>query len=349
MELRTDPFFQVLKAGLWGEMPEPLHTISQTDWTELLDQARAHSLQAIVADGANLMPCENKPSLAQVAELASSQQAAEKGNKYLCSILKQMAVFWEKEGIDAILLKGQGLAVMYANPLHRTPGDIDWYFPGNENFKKALALVKAKGIVPAIDGDGDYHYSVKGVVIEHHKKWCDISSPFTQRHVAGIEKEYGFSHGPDFTVPAPLTNLIQLNVHILKHVLIRGVGWRQLCDLALATKHYCGQYSFEEYRQAVIKLKLMRWSELLYGVLAEYLGTDCAWMPVVPSVGNDVDRLADLIMRCGNFGRESGKTIMGSYASSALWLLGYVPEEVIWRPLALASNRLGQLFISKRL
>ena len=68
--------------------------------------------------------------------------------------------------------KGQGLAAMYPNPLHRTPGDIDWYLPGIENFSKALALVKSKGLAPEIDGDGDYHYSVNGVVVEHHRRWC---------------------------------------------------------------------------------------------------------------------------------------------------------------------------------
>ena len=344
MELRAEPFFYVLKAGLWEEVPASSLKFSQSDWTSILDRARAHSVLALIADGSNLLPKENKPSLLQIAELVASDQVAEKGNKLVDAVLKQMAAYWQKEGVDAVLLKGQGLAYLYPNPLHRTPGDIDWYFPGKENFRKALALVQAKGLCPRIDGDGDFHYSVNGVIIEHHKKWCDISSPLKQGRVSVIEKEYGFTQGPGYRIPSALTNLIQLNVHILKHLLVMGVGWRQLCDLALATKHYCGQYDPQKYRLAVNSLGLMKWSRLLYGVLAEYLGVEPAWMPLDPGKGKDVDRLAKLIMDCGNFGRESGKRMVGSYLTAATLLCRYVPGEVLWRLLELAGNRFGQLF-----
>ena len=348
MELCNSPFLYVLKAGLWGTLGSTVPVgFSDTDWDVLLKQARAHAVDALVADGTGLLPAELRPSFQQLGSLAWTVGAIETGNKKVNAVLVSMAAFWKREGITAVLLKGQGIANIYPDPLHRTPGDIDWYFPGLENFKKALALVKARGVAPEIDGDGDFHYNVKGVVVEHHKRWCDISSPFKQGRVAGIEKEFGYSRGSEYTVPAPLTNLIQLNVHILKHVLVMGVGWRQLCDLALATSHYCGQYSVQDYKDAVSKLGLMRWSRLLYGVLAKYLGTDCAWMPVAPLENRDVDRLADLIMNCGNFGRESGKKMMGSYVSSAFWLCRYVPGEVLWRPLMLTLNRFGQILRRK--
>ena len=349
MELLHSPFLYVLKAGLWDSLPEgPVPAgMVDADWKTLLAQANAHAVDALVSDGAGLLPEQLRPSFQQLAPLAMAVDAIERGNEKVNAVLKPMAAFWKKKGVTAVLLKGQGLAGLYERPEHRTPGDIDWYLPGKENFGKALALIQAKGFAPEIDGDGDYHYSASGVVVEHHKGWCDISSPFKKGHVARIEKEFGYFQGPEYMVPAPLTNLIQLNVHILKHVLVMGVGWRQLCDLALATKHYCGQYSPEEYRKAIGRLGLVRWSRLLYGVLAKYLGTDCAWMPVAPLISRDTDRLAELIMGCGNFGRESGKRMVGSYASSAILLCRYVPGELIWRPIMLAWNRLVQLFRRK--
>ena len=88
----------------------------------------------------------------------------------------------------------------------------------------------------------------------------------------------------------------------------------------------------------------MKWSRLLYGVLAEYLGVYPTWIPLVPGKGKDVDRLAKLITDSGNFGRESGKKMLGSYTTAASLLCRYVPGEVLWRPLVLAGNRFGQLF-----
>ena len=349
MESPHSPFLYVLKAGLWGFLPEAPVTIrlSDEEWSILLSQASAHAVEAVISDGAGLLPEDLRPSFRQLAPLAVAVDSIERGNEMVNAVLKPMAAFWKKEGITAVLLKGQGLAGMYKKPEHRTPGDIDWYFPGKENFSKALSLIQSKGFAPEIDGDGDFHYNVRGVVVEHHKRWCDISSPFKQGIVSVIEKEHGYSQGPEFVLPAPLTNLVQLNVHILKHVLVMGVGWRQLCDLALATKNYCGQYSKEEYVRAIGRLGLMQWTRLLYGVLAKYLGTDCAWMPVNPLESRDTDRLAELIMRCGNFGRRSGKKMVGSYLSASMLLFRYVPGEVLWRPNMLAWNRLCQLFRRK--
>ena len=346
MELQSSPFLRVLRAGLWNlPLEESFEPLSFADWAEILAQARAHSVLALIADGAGEVSETSRPSLQQIASLALATEEVERGNNKVEAVLRQMAAFWKSESVDAILLKGQGLAGLYAIPEHRTPGDIDWCFPGKDNFSKALALVRSKGFIPERDSDGDYHYSVNSVMVEHHQKWCDLSSPFKRRLVAEIETKYGCSQGQDYIVLAPLTNLIQLNVHILKHVLVLGVGWRQLCDLAVATNHYAGEYSVEEYRQAIDLLGLRRWTSLLYGVLVKFLGVDPARLPVEPETGKDVDRLGEMIMDCGNFGRESGKGMMSSYISSAVFFCRYAPEEVFWRPVMLAWNRFIRLFI----
>lgn len=340
----------MLRAGLWNLPPEGscFEHLTDDDWAEIIDQARAHSVQALIADGLGLVPESSRPSLQKTAALALATEAVEQGNCKVEAVLKQMAAFWAKQGVTAVLLKGQGLAGMYAIPKHRTPGDIDWYFPGEENYSKALSLVRSKGFDPKEDSDGDCHYGVGGVLVEHHKRWCNLSSPFKQRSVAIIEKQYGYSQGQDYTIPAPLTNLVQLNVHILKHMLVLGVGWRQFCDLAIATGHYSGRYSTEDYRNAIESLGLMRWTRLLYGVLAKFLGVDPASLPVEPVTGKDVDRLAELIMRCGNFGRASGKGMLASYMASASLLFRYAPGEVLWRPARLARNRLDLIIKRKR-
>ena len=346
MELQNSPFLRVLRAGLWnlpledsGSMP-----LSETDWTEILSLARAHSVQALIADGTGLVPEASKPSLQQIASLAISTDAVEKGNSKVESVLKQMSACWKSNGVEAVLLKGQGLAGMYAIPQHRTPGDIDWYFPGKENYSKALSIVQSRGFIPEYDSDGDCHYIVNGVVVEHHRRWCDLSSPLKEKCVASVEKEFGYSQGQDYNTLAPLTNLVQLNCHILKHLLVMGIGWRQLCDLAIASRHYVGLYSQEEYRLVISDLGLTKWTKLLYGVLAKYLGVDSSSLPVEPLEVKDVDQMAGYIMGCGNFGKESGKGMLTSYMTSVKLLSRYTFVEVFWRPFMLAWNRFGRCF-----
>ena len=345
MELSHSPFLYLLKAGLWGSLPEaPVPTgLSDADWAALFAQASAHAVDALVSDGAGLLPEGQRPPFQQLAPLAVAVDAIERGNERVDAVLKSMAAFWKKEGVTAVLLKGQGLAGMYAKPEHRTPGDIDWYFPGKENFQKALALVKAKGLAVEIDGDGDYHYIVNGVLVEHHKGWCNLSNPFKKRRIEAMEIECGYVSERHFTTLAPVTNLIQLNAHILKHVLVMGIGWRQLCDLAVAYKYYYGQYPAQDYQKEIARLGLTGWTKLLNGVLVHYLGADREWMPLDASTGADVDRLADIVMHSGNFGRESGRGMMSSFIGKSGLLSRFAVGELLWRPLVLGWNRLNQL------
>ena len=350
MELLHSPFLYVLKAGLWGSLPEaPVpEDLSDTDWAAFFAQASAHAVDALVSDGAGLLPEGQRPPFQQLAPLAVAVDAIERGNDRVDAVLKSMTAFWEKEGVTAVLLKGQGLAGMYAKPEHRTPGDIDWYFPGNENFQKALALVNDRGVAAEIDGDGDYHYTVNGVVVEHHKGWCNLSSPFKESRIEAVEKEYGYATERQFKTLAPVTNLIQLNIHILKHVLVMGIGWRQLCDLAVAYKYYYGHYSAQDYQTEIARLRLTRWTKLLNGVLVNYLGAKREWMPLDAQSGADVDRLADIVMQSGNFGRESGRGKMGSIIGKAGLLGRYAFGELFWRPVSLGWNRSFQLFERKK-
>ena len=150
MELCNSLFLHVLKAGIWGVLPEFPFPANASDkgWESLLKQAHAHAVEALIADGIGLLPAESRPSFQILGSLAIAVDAIERGNQKVNTVLKSMAAFWEKKGVSAVLLKGQGLAVMYPIPLHRSPGDIDWYLPGKDNFNKALSLVIDKGLAP---------------------------------------------------------------------------------------------------------------------------------------------------------------------------------------------------------
>ena len=62
MELQNSPFLKVLRAGIWNlpleeSADEPL---SESDWSDIFTLAKAHSVQALIADGAGLVPAAGK-------------------------------------------------------------------------------------------------------------------------------------------------------------------------------------------------------------------------------------------------------------------------------------------------
>ena len=66
-------------------------------------------------------------------------------------------------------------------------------------------------------------------------------------------------------------------------------------------------------------------------------------MPLDASTGADVDRLADIVLHSGNFGRESGRGMMSSFIGKSGLLSRFAFGELLWRPLVLGWNRLNQL------
>lgn len=345
MELTDSPFLILVRAGLWNIRPTEgeAEVFREADWQFLLAQANAHAVIALVADGMQLLPEEFLPSETLRARISSYVSFTEKANLKVNKVLDVMSAFWKKSGVTAVVLKGQGIAKMYPMPLHRTPGDIDWYFPGKAGFGKANALARSRGASLELDGDSDYHYLVGGVVVEHHSRWCDLFAPSRQKKAVALEAEYGYDSAGDFTVLSPTIQLLQLNAHILKHALIKGMGWRQLCDLARAYSCLQGAYDREQFSVAAKSLGLYRWARLLAGVLVKYLGLAREDLSVEPCSGRDIDRLASIVERSGNFGRSSGKGMFLSWLSTAGLFLRYAPGEFIWRPLSLTLNRTEQL------
>ena len=93
MELSHSPFLYLLKAGLWGILPEdPVPAgLADSYWAALLEQARAHAVDALISDGAGLLPEAMKPTFQQLAPLAMAVDCIESGNQRVNAVLKKMA------------------------------------------------------------------------------------------------------------------------------------------------------------------------------------------------------------------------------------------------------------------
>ena len=142
-------------------------------------------------------------------------------------------------GLHPVLQKGQGLAALYANPLLRECGDIDLFFPGSGEFEAAFRCVEKLDIRMVRKADGSLLYSWQGIPVEHHIRLIDLYHPPHNTKKTDLIWEFrrmALSTASDLevTVPAPSLNLLLQYAHILKHALGRGIGLRQLCDLALS-------------------------------------------------------------------------------------------------------------------
>lgn len=259
-----------------------------------------------------------------------------------------------------MLQKGQGVAALYPTPLHRECGDIDFYFPerATEGLPerrtmndKAVELVKSHGIKVETMPDGSQSYEWKGIEIEQHPTIVDLCSPAARKWIPELDEEPGYvpsDLAEGLWVPSPELNALLLNSHILKHTLGKGIGLRQMCDLAIEYhriseedgKRERGERIFSLYRRAGI----LKWSRLLHSFLVEVIGLPEEELPYSEKVVSYWP-LFRIVEDGGNFGQFRGKEAAGSngkgtgrrkletagmFLRRAGFSLRFAPKEAFW-------------------
>ena len=289
-------FFYLVKAGLWGEADpdmEAVFPLPEQSWEAVLLLARQQTVVGLVYRGLDVLPEEWLPSMKVMTVFMAYADRIEKANEKMNATIVKLWRHFEEKGIRAVLQKGQGLAQMYPEPSLRECGDIDIYFPDNEQ----SPLVGVAGADREIKPDGSVFYTVDGVVVEQHNHLLDIASPLRQKFIKNLIAEKGFEKvriggesGVDVLVPAPEINLLLINSHILKHSLGVGIGLRQICDYAVACRYYADHVNTAEMQSIYRKAGIVKWSKYLDGFLTPVYG------------GKKSNILLDIILKGGNFG-----------------------------------------------
>ena len=270
------------------------------------------------------------------------------------TLLNKRAVeLWQvlkQAGFRCCILKGQGNAEMYPNPLSRMPGDIDVWIDAEEDtiqrfvrerFPDAKECFKHIKF-PLFDD----------VEVDVHQTPLKLRYPQHQRRLQGWidqHKEEQFNHfvkltGTDVEVAVPTArfNAVYQLGHIMIHLFDQGVGFRQLIDYFYVLKELA-DISLEEREKIVHTWKMFGMSRLASAVMwieSDVLGLHENYLLVTPNRKLGERLLAD-VLEGGNFGhystRQSYRHKRQKYKkriSSLSRLIGLAPlfpsEAVFW-------------------
>lgn len=303
----------LVRAGLWEQPPtetDGLFRLPATAWGEVLAEARRQTVAGIACHGLQHLPDRLLPPLPLLTQWVAETDGIERRNRLMNQVLDELYTLFRRAGLNAVLLKGQGVARMYGSPLLRTCGDIDFCFQQPAEWETARTLIERTGCPTTPEADGSLFYRWKGIEVEHHPRLCELRSPALQRTVRQLAadtpmQETELPHDTPIaaTVPPPALNLLLLSTHILKHVLGRGIGLRQLCDMACACRRYPHTpEAMNELRLLYRRTGLERWGRLLDTFLVQYLGMpdECS---AYPPDTEGASLLLDIVLRGGNFGQ----------------------------------------------
>ena len=138
LDKNQQAFFELLRAGLW-EKDARLSQYKDINYPVVMRLAEEQSVVGLVAAGLEhvtdiKLPKENL--LQFVGQALQLEQRNKAMNQFLASIIEKL----RKEGVYALLLKGQGIAQCYERPLWRASGDVD-LFLSNDNYKNAVSVL----------------------------------------------------------------------------------------------------------------------------------------------------------------------------------------------------------------
>ena len=350
----------LLRSALWNKRPGSLAAfpLSDAGWRGVFRLSRQQTVMGLAFQGLRHLPDDMLPPEPLLLQWVAEADAIERRNKRMNAALESLCLFFRDNGINPVLQKGQGTARFYASPLLRECGDIDLFFADSCAWQSALGCLRSKGIVPKKQGDGSVFYRWNGVDVEHHRRLLDLYNPFQQSFVRSLERQKGFQRvvlatasGTTVAVPSAFLELLLHNLHILKHTLGRGIGLRQLCDMALACHHLHGEVDPHEMKAVCRSLGLSRWTPLLHAFLVQQLGLPSGSLPYCETSLSS-QPLADIVWRGGNFGQynERLKQHSGqwqrkrltaiSFAANARFAFHHAPSEAAWFFLQLMKGQI---------
>lgn len=344
MNLEREQFLALLRAGLWGRPTALPPTGKPTRWDDIIGMASRQTVIGLVADAITHLPEADRPDGRRIAQLQAlvvrNHQAHQRLNRQLIETVN----LFRDHGIRPILLKGQGVARLYPNPLLRQCGDIDLYI-GPEDYGKARDLIERHyGKDPRNhESLKHYHAHHQGLSIELHRVAERLANPiydhrfqaWTRRYLHDTAPTLVEINGTAIEVPHPLFNALYLFHHAWHHFISSGIGLRQLCDWSLCLHTYRETIDHERLRADLKALGLIRPWRLFAHIAVVRLGLPEAECPLYSDrYARQAEKALDMIMHSGNFGHydptRQGRpaSYLGGKWFSLKWELGY------WRRLS---------------
>jgi hypothetical protein len=332
------------------------------NWMEMLAWAEEQAIVGIIYGGIQKAGEQIDIPFDALMEWVGYANQIEMQNKLLNKRCIEVSSYLKEQGFDICILKGQGNALMYPNPLLRISGDIDVWTRGKSIRDTILFAQKKNPGCKVIYYHVDYGL-FKEIEVEIHYRPAFFNNLYVNRRLqkwfkASEDIQFGhervLSEGDGkIVVPTWEFNVVFQLSHIYSHIIQEGIGLRQIIDYFYLLKSHTDNtesLSPDDSKQPEGKrtnlnetlkyLGLMELAGAVMWVLRDVLGLEEKYLIV--AVDERRGRfLYDEIMQGGNFGQydQRVKHNVGQLAKNLqrlrrdLRLFRFFPSECLWEPV----------------
>ena len=362
MELDSQFFIELIQVslGLRDSISKPPN---DSEWKQVFLTCQQQSVVGVAFIGVKRIADKSrqKPPQNILLEWIALSEQIKQRNQLITERCLQLTEIFTAAGFETCILKGQGNALMYPEPLLRQPGDIDIWI--NASRSKIERFVK-RSYPNAVAIDHHIEYPIfHDVEVEVHYNPINI---FEGRHrkkmtqFIELNKRAQFQNlvtlkGYDCMVNVPTFefNIVTQLYHMFRHFLLGGVGMRQIIDYYYLLHN--NKSTSDDINKWICCLGLKKFAGAVMWVLIDVLGMN----PKKAVVEIDEKRgklLLEDIITGGNFGKYHGglshffinKSYTLSIAARNFRFLWLFPEEAVTASLSGLIRRIKSIGVKKR-
>ncbi|MCR5772118.1 MAG: nucleotidyltransferase family protein [Butyrivibrio sp.] len=225
-------------------------------------------------------------------------------NKF--SEFKKVITCFNREGIQAIVLKGYVLAVLYPDIFSRYSSDLDVKFAPRDKDRVHEILTKELGFgYNEADSKNNVQlYSNDNLSIEaHYTLWEDYHGDnidvLLKEKLDDADTLIQVTISDDISVwtLGPTEHLILQMFHIIKHYIVEGIESRYFTDIALFINRYKDSIDFNRFFRVFRQMKFDNFCAVYLTKCIEYFGMDESVLSKEDRVypEDDMEFLSDIV------------------------------------------------------
>ena len=343
MTIVEERFFELLRIAL-GTQKELASPLTTEEWSEIPEIAVKQCVMGLLLSAIEKLPRGQRPPNNILLAIHDRVQEIEEQSRYINKLTYATSKRFEVDGFPNCILKGQGIATLYPNPLRRESGDIDVWLQGDRD--KIIEYVRSVG---EAHEPSSLHIGFElkdGTPVEAHFTPSFFSNPFTDHKFNKWAKEHQaeqnshyvpFDGGTELPIPTIEFNIVFILCHAYQHFIGTGVGLRQLIDYFYVLKHYheeaSSSTSLHVLRSTLHGLSLEKFCAAVGWLLHTQLGLPAEYLIIEPNAKEGKFLLKEVLLT-GNFGHADKRTANGHRLSGKRYRLGHLflayPSEICW-------------------
>lgn len=307
MNVTTEAFLTLLRAGIGLPSPTPVPELTPAQWRELLELARAHKVLPLISDAAFPLLQHSDPALAAALRRQVRDQVI--GQTLRTGEFLELYRALEAAGATPLVVKGITCRSLYPKPDHRPSADEDLLIPPEQTALCHRVLTElgmtAGEPEPESAWEIPYRRSGSPLYIELHKHLFApgfgtdrefnrfFPDPFRSAVIQPCQ-------GAALRTLDPGSHMTYLLFHAFKHFLHSGFGIRQVCDILLFARCHDGAIDWSRVRESCRSIRAEKFAAAIFAIGARHLGFE----PLGPwdTAAADEEPLLEDVLRAGVYG-----------------------------------------------